>query len=466
MARISCLLVIALLVLCAVSCAKAEPAATPMVTPTTSLPATSSVAPRTTEDIADKFLQALRRADWEGAMRPFSQQMKDALPTSKLAELWAALGVQNGEYRRVIGLRHIVQGQYDAVIMTLQFKKAALDMRVVVDTQTGEIAGLFFTPTAGTPAPTIATTLPDYVELDAFSEQEVRVGDDEWALPGTLTMPQGDGPFPAVVLVHGSSPNDRDETIGPNKPFRDLAWGLASRGIAVLRYDKRTYVYPQQMAALERLTVQDETIEDAVRAVALLQQTDRIDPARVFVVGHSLGGMLAPRIAQQAPVAGLIILAGATRPIEELMVEQTRYILALDGELSAQDRAQIASLEAEVAKIKALTPVDPPSGTLLGAPASYWLDLRGYQPAQMAATLSTPLLILQGERDYQVTMDDLHIWQAALSGRANVQFRTYSALNHLFIAGEGPGTPQEYDVAGHVAPEVVDDITTWIAARP
>ncbi len=377
MVRINCSLVVALLVLCALSCAKVQPTATPAVTPTTLLPATSSVAPRTTEDVADKFLQAMRRADWEGATRPFNQQMKDALPASRLAELWAALGVQNGEYRRVIGLRHIVQGQYDAVIMTLQFTKATLDMRVVVDTQTGQIAGLFFTPVAGTPAPTIATTLPDYVELDAFSEQDVQVGDDEWALPATLAMPQGDGPFPAVVLVHGSGPNDRDETLGPNKPFRDLAWGLASHGIAVLRYDKRTYVYPQQMAALQRLTVQEETIEDAIRAVALLRQTDRIDQERVFVLGHSLGGTLAPRIGQQAPVAGLIIMAGATRPIEDLMVEQTRYILALDGELSAQDKAQIAELETAVAKIKALTPADSPSETLLGAPASYWLDLKG-----------------------------------------------------------------------------------------
>jgi len=466
MVKIKRFLVVALLALWVVSCAKAQPTATPAMTPTTSLPATSSVAPRTTEDIADKFLQALRRADWEAAMRPFSQQMKDALPADKLAELWVALGMQNGEYRRVIGLRHIAQGQYDAVIMTLQFTKAALDMRVVVDTQTGEIAGLFFTPAASTPAPTVAAPLPDYVQLDAFIEQEVRVGDDEWTLPGTLTMPQGDGPFPAVVLVHGSGPNDRDETLGPNKPFRDLAWGLASRGIAVLRYDKRTQVYPQQMAGLERLTVQEETIEDAIRAVALLQQTERIDPARVFVAGHSLGGMLAPRIAQQAPVAGLIILAGATRPIEELMVEQTRYILALDGELSAEDKAQIAELEAEVAKIKALTAADQPSVTLLGAPASYWLDLQGYQPAQVAATLSTPLLILQGERDYQVTMDDFRLWQEALSGKANVQFQTYAALNHLFMAGEGPSTPQEYGVPGHVAPEVVDDIATWIAAHP
>ena len=151
-------------------------------------------------------------------------------------------------------------------------------------------------------------------------------------MPATLTIPNGTGPFPAVVLVHGSGPNDRDETYGPNKPFKDIAWGLASVGIVVLRYEKRTKQYPQESAAIQNFTVQDETIYDALAAVELLNNSSIVDHSKIFVLGHSLGGMLAPRIAlQESQIAGLIILAGATRHLEDLMLEQTRYLANLSA---------------------------------------------------------------------------------------------------------------------------------------
>ena len=222
-----------------------------------------------------------------------------------------------------------------------------------------------------------------------------------------MTLPKGAGPFPAVVLVHGSGPNDRDETIGPNKPFKDIAQGLASQGIAVLRYDKRTKVYPQEMAQLKNLTVKEEAIDDAAAAVEFLRGQPQIDPKKIFVVGHSLGGYLAPRIAQaDSNIAGMIIMAGATRPLEDLMLEQTRYIFESDGSMSAQDQLQISQLQQQVDAVKALTGQSSSGDAVLGAPASYWIDLKNYRPADLARGLTMPLLIVQGERDYQVTMQD------------------------------------------------------------
>src|SRR5205085_5456531 len=163
---------------------------------------------------------------------------------------------------------------------------------------------------------------PSYVNPESFTEKQVKVGKGEWELPATLTIPKGDGPFPALVLVHGSGPHDRDETIGPNKPFRDLAEGLASRGVAVLRYDKRSLVSP-----LGIRTVNEEVVEDAKAAIELLSAEPRIDRRRIIVLGHSLGGTLAPRIAAEDPrTAGIVILAGAARPFEDLLVEQLRYL--------------------------------------------------------------------------------------------------------------------------------------------
>jgi len=287
------------------------------------------------------------------------------------------------------------------------------------------------------------------------------VGSGEWQLPGTLTIPKGAGPFPAVVLVHGSGPNDRDETLGGTKTFKDLAWGLASNGVAVLRYEKRTRQYPEKSAQDQGFTVEDETIDDAVAAVDLLAKTAGIDSTRIFVAGHSLGGMLAPRIAaRESRTAGLVILAGATRPLEDLILEQTKYILNLDGTLDDADNAQIQATTALVSQVKAL---DIPGGQpVLGAYRAYWAYLQGYEPAAEAAKLDLPVYILQGERDYQVTMVDFANWSTALSGKNNVILQSYPGLNHLFVSGTGPSTPGEYDLAGNVGEIVITDIAAWI----
>src|SRR4051794_36392117 len=144
-----------------------------------------------------------------------------------------------------------------------------------------------------------------------FTEEPVVVGSGEWALPGTLTLPTGTGPFPAVVLVHGSGPHDRDETIGPNKPFRDLAWGLATRGIAVLRYEKRTKEHGAKFVKENTYTLRSEVIDDVRAAVALLRSHRSVDPKRIFVAGHSQGAVAAPRVAELEPgLGGVILLAG------------------------------------------------------------------------------------------------------------------------------------------------------------
>jgi uncharacterized protein len=267
-----------------------------------------------------------------------------------------------------------------------------------------------------------------------------------------------------VVLVHGSGPNDRDETVGAAKPFRDLAWGLASRGIAVLRYEKRTHQYGVKLATATDLTVQQETIDDALAAVDLLRHTAEVDPKRVYVLGHSLGAMLAPRIGQRDPgIAGLIVMAGAARPLEDLVLEQISHLASRQGAPSEAEKKQIETLRAEVAKVKALKP--GATGTALGAPASYWLDLRGYNPPEAAKSLKQPLLILQGERDYQVTPDNLEAWKKALAGRPNVTFKSYPKLNHLFIEGEGKSVPAEYQKPGHVSAAVIVDVAAWIQAQ-
>jgi dienelactone hydrolase len=436
----------------------------PVATVTTAPPTavrTSSISEQEALALADKFYDLLVvQQDYAGAYALFDDQMKAAITESQLKELWPTLPQQVGPFQsRSAATLALRKDPYQRVVVPLQFEKAALDMLVVVDMTTGKIGGLFFQPDQD--AQSRQYQPPAYVDEAKFDEQEVTFGTEPWSLPGTLTLPTGDGPFPAVVLVHGSGPNDRDESIGPNKPFKDIAQGLASQGIAVLRYDKRTKVYPQEMAQLKNLTVQDETIDDAVAAVKFLRSQPQIDPRKIFVAGHSLGGYLAPRIGlADADIAGLIIMAGATRPLEDMMLEQTRYILESDGSLSAQDQLQISQLQQQVAAVKALT--GQSTETVLGAPASYWVDLKDYRPTELARGLTIPLLIVQGERDYQVTMQDFQNWQDALAGQARVTLKSYPGLNHLFVFGEGQSVPAEYQLPGNVAPEIIEDVVHWI----
>ncbi len=309
---------------------------------------------------------------------------------------------------------------------------------------------------------------PSYAALDRLKESQASVGSGQWALPATLTMPRTGRPCPAVVLVHGSGPVDRDGTLGPNKPLTDLALGLASQGIGVLRYEKRTRRHGQALARElgDNLTLEQETIADAVAAAKLLRATDGVSPRRVFVLGHSLGGMAIPRIARaDSENRGFIILAGATVPLEDTVLRQIRHLSLLDGRLSEAERQIISKIEAQAARVKALRPgsqvarADLP----LGLAAPYWLDLASHRPAQELATETRPILVLHGDRDYQVTLQDFAGWQRALGGKPNGTLKRYRQLNHLFMTGAGPSSPTEYQRPGHVAVEVIQDIASWIA---
>jgi dienelactone hydrolase len=412
---------------------------------------------------ATKFMDLLVKEDFAGAVARFDTTMKNALPEPKMREVWQTLQKQVGPFEQRLRARTDTAGGYDVVFVTCHFEEADLDAKVVFNADK-QITGLFFVPSQDAPG---SFAPPPYAKASAFHEKEFTVGSGEWSLPGTLTLPVGlTHPAPVVVLVHGSGPNDRDETIMANKPFRDLAWGLATKGIAVLRYEKRTKEHQAKFvgAELSHLTVKEESIDDAMSAAAQLRTTDGVDPKRIFVLGHSLGGTLAPRIGQADPnLAGLIILAGATRPLEDLMVEQTRYLLSLQGKPTEEGQAKLDELLVQVANVKKLTAADASSSSLLlHAPPLYWLDLREHDPLTAVKTLQQPLLVLQGGRDYQVTEADFDGWKNALDARQGVTFKLYPELNHLFMAGEGKSTPAEYEHPGHVAESVINDIAEWI----
>lgn len=336
---------------------------------------------------------------------------------------------------------------------------------VVSVTEAGQLAGLQLAP-ASAVEPIAPWEAPDYADPEQFDERGITVGSGQLAVPGTLSLPRQPGPRPAAVLLAGSGPQDRDETMGRNRPLKDLAWGLASRGVVVLRFDKVTYAHPGEVRANQDFTVADEYVPHAAAAIQLLRQHPAVDAGRVFLLGHSQGGTIAPRVTVSEPsVAGLIILAGGTRPLQWAAVQQVQYLASLDPATAAASQPTIEAMSEQARLVDSpdLSPSTPTSQLPFGVPASYWLDLRTYDPVAVAAALGKPMLILQGGRDYQSTVaDDLARWQAGLADRPDVTIRVYPSLNHLFFPGTGRSTPAEYEPAQHVDRAVVADIASWL----
>lgn len=398
--------------------------------------------------VARKALDLLLAEKYSELFQMFSPDLQKAIPEDALGRIGATQVKHLGAPQKIGDPAVRKAGTNNVVTIPVAFAAQNVNFLFAVNAD-GQLYIMNLQPGE------VTWQRPAYSQPDSFSERAVTTGDGEWRLPGTLTIPVGNGPFAAIVLVHDSGPADRDDTVGGTKIFKDLAEGLASRGVVVLRYEKRARQYSARMAGMYGNTVSEETVDDAVASAALLRTQKEVDPKRVFVLGHGLGGYVAPRIAEDdGKLAGLVILGGHVRPLEDLVVDRAENRGAAPKDLDyAKSMAR---------RVKALEPADADSPPILGMPVSYLLDLKGYDPAAQAKKLTIPMLILQGERDFQSTMKDFALWKAALSARKDVTFHSYPALNHFFVAGEGKSTDIEYRKPGHVAPEVIDDIAKWI----
>ena len=403
--------------------------------------------------LANRLLDRLQAGDYVAAEAMFSPEMATAVPQDKLKAVWESLPAQMGELRTRGEPKVMPHQDLQVALVRLEFANGAINAQVAVNAQ-GQIAGFLLQPAppeAATPVPADAS----------YQERELAVGAGEQALAATLAMPKGAGPFPAVVLVHGSGPQDRNETIGPNRPFLDIARGLAAQGIAVLRYEKRSKARPQDFTG-KSFTVDDEVTDDAVAAIATLRAQPGVDGKRVFVLGHSQGGMLAPRIAQRSgQIAGLILFAAPARSLLTILPEQNRYLLAKQGPTTPEAQAFLDKLDTQIANVRGNTP-DDSTDTPLGLPARYWRSLEAIDPVAEAKALALPLLLLQGGRDFQVVDADWQRWRDGLAGDRRATFKDYPALNHLGIAGEGAGSLSEYQRPGQVDPQLIADTARWL----
>jgi uncharacterized protein len=410
---------------------------------------------------ARHFLDLCQAEKFTEAASNFDAAMKQAMPADKLAEVWKGLIKQLGPLEKMGAPRTDKIKTSARVKIRCDFKTMPLDALVSFNAG-GQIEGFFLTP-AEKPADSLT---PPYVDPARITEEPITVGARDWPLPGTLTRPKGVTRAPLVVLLHGSGPNDRDETIGPNTPFRDLAHGLASRGIAVIRFDKRTHAHKEKFAkdakAAAAVTINEEVIDDALATVAKARNLQGIDAKRVFLLGHSLGGALAPLIAKRdGKLGGMILLAASNRPPDELLRDQLAYVKTADPAQAEGTNKLLKDIEAGFARLKGGKA--PDDEKIMGIPARYWKSWQGVESAKVAGSLKgLPVLVLQGGRDYQVTQVDYDAFRAALRGHANTAFHLYPDLNHCFQKGKGKAVPAEYFKPAVVDQRVIDDIAKWV----
>lgn len=291
-----------------------------------------------------------------------------------------------------------------------------------------------------------------------YIEEDTQVTTGIYNMNAKLTIPKSKESVPAVVMVHGSGPSNMDEEIGKLKPFKDLAEGLAKKGIASIRYDKITYAYLNEIANNYDFTVYDEVVNVALSAANILKNDSRIDTKNIFILGHSLGGQLAPIILNEDDsINGAIMMAGTPRHILGILMDQV---------MSFQGESQYNQIYPIYDYIRNLDEVVEGEDKLLyfGCYQKYWVNYNAinFEEETKKASIKHPLLIMHGELDIQVPCSTLELYQDILQDCDNVVYKTYEKLNHCFVDGTGETYQNAYMIKKQIPEKVFADIVDFI----
>lgn len=392
--------------------------------------------------VVDSFPEAFREPEMEAA--------------EALKQYWWGL---YGQYGEPDGVGDVTVGDDGEAAVELTFETGTETATVGVDPD-GGVADFTFDPAYEPPA---------YVDRDGFVEREVTVDAGDVALDGVLAVPEGDGPVPGVVLVHGAGVHDADGSAGASKILKDVAWGLADAGVATLRYEKRLadHDVPDEEFTLDRVVVDDAVA--ALDALDALGASDDVDDGALFVAGHSQGGMAAPRIAERhGGVAGVVSLDGPpTSTLDPEDADVIRYELDMHGELDEEQAAQLEADRETARRINAGEFDD--DETVWGRPGVWHRSLNEYDPTATASALDVPVLVAATFRVDEEVQPEMaaflrrrfEAWRdAALPDGSRVTM--YEGLDHYFQPGFAPTNPLSVDFGGTVAEHVVDELADWV----
>lgn len=416
--------------------------------------------------LVDSTIQLFKTEQYETIYNSGDSLFRRRSTPDRLQSVWESLATINGALKEVGATKYLFLDTLHMTTTKLKYKNGAVGLRLVFSLN-WEIAGLFIVDAEP------MYSIPTYANTFGFYEIKIPFGGDKYKGEAILTVPITEKKYPCIIIVGGSGPTDKDLTFGPNRIYKDFAWGLANKGVASLRFDKRTKAYfgkiMEEHKAGNYYTIEQEYLEDIKTLVdRISKKTQILNPNRIYLMGHSQGAGLMPLLLKQnKKVAGGIMLAGNYSSLTDLMLYQSDYLMPLQAKTAA-DTAVFENLKRQVlnAQQPNLHKTIPNDSLPPSYPFSYWNYLSKLDLHAMALKNNKPVLILQGQRDYQVPFSEYKKWEALLNGKSNYMFASFEKLNHLFLEGTGKSTPAEYFNRSNVPEYVIDEIVKWINAQP
>ncbi|WP_415329303.1 DUF3887 domain-containing protein [Chryseobacterium sp. MMS23-Vi53] len=394
------------------------------------------------KEIGDQFIKLLFiDNNTEKAYTFFDPEMAKHVTPEVFKTLPEQLEGQFGNFKNVIE----VNNESDAYYYYSEFEKEKLDI-LINFTDSNKIIGFFLVPHKNFDKPDDKTAL--------------RIKSDSIELKGTLLEPEENNQKKLVILVHGSGASDRDETIGENKPFRDIAEYLLKNGISSYRYDKRTNSNPE--AFNEKSTVEQETINDAVNVSNYFKNNEKFKDYQIIILGHSLGAYLMPKIAEKANASKYVFMAGNARPLQDVLLRQFEYLHSIDPSNVSEKDLQDMKKKVDFLNSKKFNLNTPKEELPMVLSAAYWKYLVDYKPLESVKLIKVPMFFAQGGMDYQVIAKDYVLWKEQLKNNKLAEFKFYQPLGHLFIKISGTPSPKNYEIKGNVDGGFLKDLVQFI----
>lgn len=412
--------------------------------------------------IAIEFIEKFTSENYTDSYIYFDEKIKSLVTLEQLKQTYIELKGAFGNFLNIVSVGNTKTDNLKISEIVLKFEKSLLNARIVIDTNY-KVAGMFFIPTYERKS----NNLVSYIDTTRFVENEIEFGNKDFLIKGSLCIPNYLKTLNAVIMLSGSGPNNRDSEIGPNSPFKDIAHGLATKGIISLRFDKRTKLYGKKIFTNNlELTLNEEYYEDTDFAIEYLLNYCKLNKIKIknlILLGHSQGGTVIPYLKINSKfkdnIDASILMATPARNLEDIVKEQFKYIFSLDNILDTNEQKQLDNLDIQISNLKNNKNEDLP----LGLSKDYFNSLENNNFIVNLEKLNLPLIILSSGKDYQVTPIELNIIENALKNNKNVNYKFYDELNHIFIKVDGVPSPSQYNTPGNVDSQVINDLIKWIS---